>query len=204
MHPMFCATVKAVNKLMEVGYDLSKLPDFTTNAGWKLTYSVHDVPNKVGLILTKDFDYVLLVGRIEGNILVDVEEEASDDSWLNYFYAQIEVYINKTLMHVPKVKPGVVHTWVELKEIENGMLANMWRKLPRRVDIHQKIFIHGTVHELEVHRSWKGNGVINVTHRDGNHFYVQFECDQVRSFKTRGFTRSFALSKMGELIKHCY
>lgn len=204
MSPDFQNAVRGLNRLMATGYDLSKLPDFRTNAGWKLTYSDSDVPGKVGLVLSKDLDYALIVGRIEGNIFIDAEEEASDDTWFTYFYSQLEVFLSRTLAIVPAHRDGTELTWEQLRQIENDMLSTAWQRLPYRVDINKKIFFHGSAHGLEVRRNHRGNGVINVEHHDGNHFFIQFENNKVRAFKVKGFARNFVMSKINELIKFCY
>lgn len=201
MNHFIISAGQQINRLMASGYDLAKLPEFTTNSGWMLQYTDSDVPGKVGFVLSKGYSYALLVGVMKDNMLIDLEEESSFNEQFEYFYDQLELYIDRIVMSVLPHHPETEITREQQKLFQNSILEKAWAFAKHHLDEDSKIRIDGNNYDLEVIKKHHGNGRIAVSNRDGQYFYIQFEKHKVMSFNVKGFTREFVLKHVVGILK---
>uniref|UniRef100_A0AB39CCK0 Uncharacterized protein n=1 Tax=Pseudomonas phage RVTF4 TaxID=3236931 RepID=A0AB39CCK0_9VIRU len=200
MNVQFTSTIYSINELLAAGYKLELMPEWRTNEGWTINYTEHDVPGKVGLIITRDWAYALIVGNVVDGVFVNVEEEASGEYELEYFYKQFENYRTRVVTMVTPHGDETEITRDRRKAIDNSILTNAWQTLPNNVTHEEKMYFEGARVVCDIRRKHGGNGVVSVKCQSGKYFYVQFEKNEVRAFNTKGYTRETILQQIGGIL----
>lgn len=201
MHSQFPAAVSSINILMAAGFKLPLLPEWRTNSGWTIKFTDVDVVGKVGLVMSRGYDYALLVGVIQDGIFIETEEEASNEHTLDMFYEQFDNYLTRVVAMFKPHGDETELTREKLRQIQNDIIEGAWGSVsPYYIEHNEKLYLEGRRVTAEIRRKPGGNGVISVTHDSGDYFYIQFEQGNVRAFNTKGYTREFVLTHLGGIL----
>lgn len=200
MHLKQLYTIRRLNRLLLNGYDLNHLPGFTTNDGYKLDYTDSDVPGKVGLVLTKGYDYALLVGDLVDGVLLNVITESNTPAMLDVFHKQMDIFINRVREKVPPYKLEYAVAAEKHRLANNNMLENAFAT-KGVVDRSYQLTAESHLFTMEFRRDRQGNGLLAGKAKNGVYFYVQFSRGMVTSFNSNGIPRKYIVDNFFALVE---